>query len=154
MSRRSLILTLVFLGLATLYSCNIGHLAGLMPQADFIALEGMQEGYDNALKYNDMLLYCSENGDCSPETIAHYDDQFHHFDALFDMHHGSYSHENAEDDHHHESGNGVHGHMVMHNGRGGEHNDMHGESHEYAHTSETLQMMLDLREFHGKICPE
>ena len=140
------------LGLATFLSCNVtDHLFTTMSEGDIAALNGMQEGYDNALKYNDLLMHCFEAQVCTSEDMELYDAQFHHFDAMFDQHHDNYSHDNSGDDHHHEGGEASYGAMSMHSKN---EQEMHMEDPLYMHTAETFQLMLDLRTLHADFCPE
>lgn len=143
------------LGLFVMVACNKeDDLFGIMPESDLIALEEMGEAYENALLYNDSLQLCStEHMGCDSTTMFHYDELFHQFEEMFDIHHDAYSHNNVGDDHHHEGGHNIrHGGMMNHNGDSG-HNDDDGHDEEYEHNMETLELMMDLREIHKGIHP-
>ncbi len=143
------------LSILLLFACNkADDLFDIMPENDLIALEGMDEAYDNALIYNDSLLLCgTDPTTCDAAAIAHFDELFHQFDAMFDDHHENYTHNNMDDDHHHEGGHNVrHGWMMdEHHGEEDEHGD-EGD-HEYEHNMETLEMMMELREMHEGVHP-
>ncbi len=146
---KSIYLILVF-GIVLIYACNKndGHFQ-VMPESDKIALEGMSEAYEAALRFNDSLTICTnEPLSCDSITMFHYDDKFHQFDDQFNLHHNEYSHNNEDDDHHHNSGQSVwHGDMM---GHGGSHNDDHID---YDHDNETLEVMMHLRKLHEDIHP-
>lgn len=136
-----------------LFACNEeNNLFEVTPESDLIALEGMEEAYERASIYNDSLLICfNESMDCDLATQMHYDELFHQFEGQFDAHHANYSHNNLEDDHHHEGGQNIrHGSMMNDHGIGGDENE---DGHGYEHDVETLEMMMDLRELHEKIHP-
>lgn len=135
------------LGIFLLFACNKeDDLFDVMPETDRIALEGMDEAYENALVYNDSLLVCStEPMSCDSATMIHYDEMFHQFDEMFDFHHANYSHNNVGDDHHHEGDHNIRHGWMMH------HND--DEEHGYEHSIETFELMMDLREMHEDIHP-
>lgn len=141
------------LGIFIFFACNKDDdLFKIMPENDLIALEGMDEAYENALLYNDSLLFCSnEPTSCDSATMFYYDNLFHQFDEMFDTHHQNYSHNNVSDDHHHEEGHNIrHGWMMGHDGEE-EHNEE--ENHEYEHSMETFELMMHLKEMHDEIHP-
>jgi hypothetical protein len=155
---------LVFaLGIFILFACNKDDdLFKIMPESDLIALEGMDEAYEEALHYNDSLMLCvSEPLNCDSATMYHYDELFHQFDEMFDLHHGNYSHHNEADDHHHDGGANIwHGNMMGHHNEGGHNEDEGGDEHgdedeheEYRHNRETFELMMHLRELHDEIHP-
>ena len=142
--------------LATLFiiACNKDNdLFEIMPQSDIEALEGMETAYESALAYNDSLILCADNqGTCDPLTIAHYDEQFHQFDDMFNLHHNNYSHNNMGDDHHHEGGNNIrHGWMMGDHDDDGHDDD--DDDHEYDHDMDNFEMMNELREMHELVHP-
>lgn len=139
---------LLSLGVFLFLACNKEDgLFTTTPQSDLLALDGMNDAYETALRYNDSLWICSSVPiTCDSSTMFHYDDQFHHFDGMFDYHHNNYSHNNKSDDHHHE---GDHGWMMHHEEE--HHNE---EEHGYEHSSESLELMMNLIEMHEEIHPE
>ena len=147
-----------------LFACNKeDDLFTVLPESDLVALQGMEDAYDNALMYNDSMLLCTDQPTCNDAMMMHYDEMFHQFDEMFDMHHGNYSHDNMDDDHHHEGGQNVwHGDMMNghdnhgqdNHGQGNNgHDDNDGDGHGYEHNMETFQMMMDLREMHKQVHP-
>jgi hypothetical protein len=143
-----------------LFACNKSNdLFDVMPESDIVALEGMDEAYNNALIYNDSLQQCAdEPTSCNDATVAHYDEFFHQFDDLFDQHHEDYSHNNMGDDHHHEGGNNVrHGSMMGDDDHcdhcDDDDDDDDDGDHEYEHNMETFEMMMQLREMHENVHP-
>ena len=128
------------------------HVA-VLSESDEIALEGMGESYEAALRHNDSLALCTiEPLSCDSTTMIHYDEKFHHFDDMFNSHHGNFSHNNVDDDHHHPNGMTVwHGDMMGHDVI---HDDEHGDEHdEYTHNNESFEKMMHLRELHDEIHP-
>lgn len=142
---------LIAFGILLIFACNMedDHFE-ITPESDLAALEGMDQAYDRALAYNDSLIVCdSEPNSCDSTSMRHYDEMFHQFDEMFNEHHGNYSHNNVDDDHHHQEGRNVrHGDMMNHD-------DDHGdESHEYEHNMETFEEMIHLREIHEDVHPK
>ncbi|KAA3638946.1 MAG: hypothetical protein DWQ02_04420 [Bacteroidetes bacterium] len=132
------------LGLLFLFSCNKD--LDSLSEADLIALEGMQEAYEKALEYNELLVQCEDPSmGCDSLTIAQYDELYHEFDSMFDFHHENYSHENGFDDHRHEGGS-----MINMNNNCCDHMDEHG----YDHNMETNEWMEELRLMHEPVHPE
>lgn len=121
----------------------------ITPEGDLIALEGMEEAYERALLFNDSLITCSnESMDCDLATITHYDELFHQFEEMFNTHHSNYSHNNIEDDHHHELNRNIrHGSMMNHD------EDEDEDEHGYEHNMETFERMMDLIALHEEIHP-
>lgn len=120
-----------------------------MSDSDLAALEGMDEAYEIAFRYNDSLNLCSTNPqNCDSAIVAQYDEYYHHFDEMFNSHHGNYSHNNSCDDHHHQGGNSIHHNGMMDS----YHND--GHEHNYEHNMESLELMIQLREMHEGVHPE
>lgn len=120
-----------------------------MTESDLVALEGMDEAYEIAFRYNDSLRLCSTvPQNCDSNMMAQYDEYFHHFDEMFNLHHGNYSHNNSCDDHHHEGGNNIHHHNGM---MGSCHNGAH--EHTYEHNMESLELMMQLRVMHEGFHP-
>ena len=145
---RSKYLMFIFLGILVIFACNKDddHFDE-MSESDLIALEGMSEAYEAALRYNDSLTICTNDPlGCDSTTMFHYDDMFHQFDDQFNIHHNEYSHNNEDDDHHHSNGQSVwHGNMMGHGDN---------ESHSgYEHNNETFEDMRHLRELHDDIHP-
>lgn len=161
-------LVLVF-SISFLFACNKeDDLFEIMPVNDLIALEEMGEAFEHALLYNDSLTLCStEAMSCDPSTIAHYDELFHQFDEMFNLHHENFSHNNIGDDHHHEAGNTIRHGWMMNDHEEGEHHeeedddDEHGEEdehgnedeHHYEHNLNTYHLMKELREHHAEVHP-
>ena len=142
-----------FLSLIFLIACNKDEFFEIQPESDHEALEGMEETYEKALTYNDSLMFCSIDPNiCDEETMSHYDDLFHEFDDMFDIHHGEYSHNNVADDHHHEGDHNVRHGWISHHDDGGHHGGEE-EEHHYEHNLETLEMMMELREMHELVHP-
>jgi hypothetical protein len=137
----------------------------VMLHEDEEALAGMHEAYENALAFNDSLIYCQENAaDCTPGLLTHYDEMFHSFDEMYTLYHNNYSHNNLTDDHHH-SATSPHNHGTMHHSEEGEHHEEEGEHHEeeseheedshgYVHNIQTFLEMQALREKHQLYHPE
>ena len=148
---KSKYLILVF-GVLFFFACNQDedHFDE-MPQSDNVALEGMGEAFEAATHYNDSLTICLDDfANCDSTTMWHYDNMFHQFDEMFNQHHNDYSHNNVDDDHHHDTGQTVwHGNMMGHGGDS--HND---EPHGYEHNNESFEEMMHLRELHDDIHPE
>jgi len=148
---KSKYIILVF-GILLLFACkNEEDHTEELSESDLIALEGMEENYEAALRYNDSLAFCM-NGtlDCDSSTMLHYDEMFHQFDDMFNFHHENFSHNNDDDDHHHDDGQTVwHGNMMGHGG------DPHeDDGHGYEHNNETFEEMMHLRELHDEIHPK
>lgn len=146
------------LSIFILFACNKDDdLFKIMPESDLLALEEMGEAYEHALLYNDSLMLCAtEPMSCDSATMFHYDDFFHQFDQMFDLHHGNYSHHNEADDHHHDGNDNIwHGNMMEHHGEGEHHGDEHGddEHEDYGHNRETFELMMHLREMHDEVHP-
>ncbi len=136
--------------LLLLSACNMeNHLFEDMPEKDVMALEGMEEAYENALVYNDSLMYCTTGEiSCDTDMPFYYDDLFHQFDEMFTLHHNNYSHNNTDDDHHHEQGHNIlHGWMMN-----GHHMDEN--EHGYEHDIGSFEIMTVLRESHEDIHPK
>tara|TARA_B100000508_G_C11456100_1_gene276813 strand:- start:1662 stop:2072 length:411 start_codon:yes stop_codon:yes gene_type:complete len=129
-------------GVLILISCQKeSNLNRELSEADKVALEGMEEGYETAKLYNDSLVWCNNiSNNCSKNFKAYCDSIYHEFDDSYEMHHDNYSHNNLEDDHHHSAisehkhGNDEHG--------DGEDDDQHG------HNIESHYKMEDLRKMH------
>ncbi len=64
-------------------------------------LGDMKESYENALLYNDSLKIIDKNK--FPDYFAFCDSAFHYNTIMFDSLHNSYPHNNAHDDHYHDS---------------------------------------------------
>lgn len=136
-----------------LFACNKENtLFEVTSENDLIALEGMEEAYERASQYNDSLMLCfNESMDCDLVIQMHFDERFHQFEGQFDMHHANYSHNNTEDDHHHEVNRNIrHGSMM--NDHDEEENENEAE-HGYEHNMDSFEMMTDLREIHEAIHP-
>ena len=134
------------LGILGFVACNNDDLFQVMPQSDILALEGLHGAYDNAVVYNDSLMFCAENaGICDTAIMARYDEMFHQFDSLYNFHHDNYSHNNVGDDHHHGNNNEMGHHHMM-----DDHEDyIHSAGdHGYMHNSETHELMEELRRMH------
>lgn len=139
----TLMISLLFL----LASCTKeSELAKELSEADKISLEGMEEAEHEAKEYNDSLMWCTDtNNLCTSITIAYYDSLFHYNVNQYDFHHTKYSHNNLEDDHHHEIANS-HSHG----------NAMHTESEEeeeHGHSIESHQEMMMIKTEHEPYHP-
>lgn len=90
--------------LITVASCQkINTEFSSISQQDVIAIEGMEKSYLDAVLYNDSIFYCLDSSlSCENEFIDYCDSLFHHYEDEYNLHHNSYSHLNAGDDHHHE----------------------------------------------------
>ncbi len=139
------------LGLLLIFSCmdEEDHV-DVLSESDKVALQGMGENYEAALRYNDSLKMCTNAPlNCDSTTMFHYDDMFHQFDDMFNFHHDDFSHNNVDDDHHHPDGQTIwHGNMMGHDGGT---NDEHNE---YEHNNESFEEMMHLRELHDEVHPE
>jgi hypothetical protein len=119
-----------------------------MSEGDLIALEGMDEAYESALRYNDSLQLCYDDPiTCDSTRMAHYDELYHQFDEMFNFHHSNYSHSNSCDDHHHEGGNNIHHSGMMNSFHNSE------QEHTYEHNMESWEFMMRLREMHQAVHP-
>lgn len=116
----------VIIGLSiSLYSCNDDDMNNELSQDDLVALEGLKEAYTGAVDANLVLKGVVEQDDS--DGIHFHDSVFHHFEGLFEEHHGNYSHANAHDDHHHDA-DGMHmgsNAMNSHDQNDGHHDDDH-----------------------------
>ncbi len=167
MKTRYLLITIL---LTVLLACSDENsLFEIMPESDLIALEGMDEAYDEAINYNDLMIHCLEDGDhCDQSVLLEYDRLFHQADEMYDLHHNNYSHNNVDDDHHHDGDHYVRHGWVEHHEEDGhmgdgeqheeeeEHNEEeeHQEGHDYMHDFDTYSKMLKLREMHKSIHPQ
>lgn len=79
---------------------------------DQIALKGMKEAYENAVKVNASLKTAIQAGDST--DIHKYDSAFHYHHDYFEVQHGNYTHDGAHDDHLHD-GQGMRGMNTMMN---------------------------------------
>ena len=116
------VLTALSIGL---YSCNNDDMHNELSQDDLVALEGLKVAYTSAFDANVELKEVVQQGDA--DVIHFHDSVFHHFESLFEERHGSYSHANAHDDHHHDA-DGMHmgsNAMNSHDQNDGHHNDDH-----------------------------
>ncbi len=82
---------------------------------DLAALEGMQTAIDQAFIYNDSLERSVMASPVVTDSVIHYyDGKFHMSDSLFNYYNDQYSHQNLQDDHHHdEHGMHTHGHFII-----------------------------------------
>lgn len=137
------------LSISILFTCQKdSDLIKVMPETDLLALEGMNEAYESALRYNDSLQLCYDDPITYDSVrMTHCDAFYHQFDEKFNFHHGNYSHNNSCDDHHHEGGNITHHNGMMNSAHNGEHN------HTYQHNMESWELMLQLREMHKSVHP-
>lgn len=153
---KSKYLMFIFLGFLVVFACNKeDDLFDMLSESDHEALEGMEEAFEAATRYNDSLTICiNDFTSCDSVRMWHYDDMFHQFDEMFDHHHGEYSHNNHDDDHHHNDGHTIwHGGMMGH-GDGHDDGGSDDDEHEYEHNNETFEAMRHLREMHDEIHPE
>ena len=132
----------LLIGILTVYSCQKeSTLNKELSDADKLAVEGMETGYETAKLYNDSLVWCNDTSNNCDETFKSYCDSiYHEFDDLYEMHHNNYSHNNMEDDHHHSA-------MSSHH-HGNEEHDEDDEDEHHGHTIESHTMMEELRELH------
>lgn len=89
--------------------------ARTLSQEDLVSLEGMQSAFNLALLYNDSLDNVAPDMAENMDSVLHYyDQQFHVNDSLFNHFNDLYSHQNLQDDHHHdEHGLHTHGHFII-----------------------------------------
>jgi len=121
-----------------LYSCNDDGMHNELSQEDLVALEGLREAYIGAFDANVALKEAVLQDDV--DGIQLNDSVYHHFEGLFEEHHGNYSHANGHDDHHHDADGKHMGSNVMnsHDQTDGHHDDDH-------------QVMEDLMDDHESI---
>jgi len=120
-----------------LYSCD-GGMSNKLSKADLAELNSLREASADATRENEYLKSSLQDSDSA--GIHLHDSLFHHFEDLFEDHHGNYSHENTHDDHHHD-GQGMH--MAG--------NAMSGHNSEDGHHQEDHDMMDDLGIDHESI---
>ena len=143
--------------LSIFIACDKDDFFDEIPQSDLIALEGMGEALEHAELYNDSLSLCGTELTCDEDLIAHYDNEFHHFDGLFSEHHNNYSHNNIGDDHHHDGDRNIRHGWMMNDHDDEEHDDDEEEDedeHEFGHDLDSYKMMLELREIHESVHPD
>ena len=121
------------------YSCNDDNMHNEMSQDDIVALESLRTAYTDAFDANVEFKGAAQQSDA--DGIHFYDSVFHHFEGLFEEHHGNYSHTNAHDDHHHDA-NGMHmGSNAMngHDQNDGHHDDDHDVMQDLMTDHESVQ---------------
>ena len=83
-----------------------------LSREDKIALKGMKEAYENAVKADAFLKTAIQAGNLS--DTRKYDSEFHNHRDYFEVQHGNYAHGGAHDDHLHD-GQGMRGMNAMMN---------------------------------------
>ena len=83
-----------------------------LSKEDQIALKGMKEAYENAVKENASLKIAVQAGNSA--DIRKYDSTFHYHQNYFEVQHGNYTLDGAHDDHLHD-GQGMRGMNTMMN---------------------------------------
>ena len=138
--------TLLIAAIFLLASCQKeSDLATELTAADEQATEGMEDALHEAEEHNEELVVCADSNNCTVSAIQEADSLFHYQSDLFDFHHANYSHNNLDDDHHHDV-------ISSHSHGNVDHGEEEGEE-EHGHNIESHHEMVELRAEHNQYHP-